>query len=352
MTAIVRPQQSVILFLSKAFMSLAKPVIGSRQGDVHIKITLIHNPSAGDNSQPNGEEIVDLIRAAGHKVNYQSCKEKKWKKALKKPCDMVAVAGGDGTVGKVATRLLASRTPIAVLPMGTANNIAKTLGIASRTLPELIKGWSKARCVNFDAGVAEGPWGSVPFIEGFGIGLFAETMSQLQEKKNTDLAPSGKPTSVMNSVLRVMKERLQNYQAVKMTVRLDGDDLSGDYLMLEALNIGRVGPNLKLAPNADIHDGFLDVVLVPKRERSRLSGYFAELIKGNGAHPNLTIRRGQHLQIEWESSPVHIDDTAWPEDDGEIPVRLNAIHVNVQPAALVFLIPKQTRPTRKTAVKD
>jgi diacylglycerol kinase family enzyme len=236
--------------------------------------------------------------------------------------------------------------PIAVLPMGTANNIAKTLGIAARTLPDLIKGWSKAQCVNFDAGVAEGPWGSEAFIEGFGIGLFAETMSQLREKKNTDLAPSGKPTSVINSVLRVMRKRLQSYQPAKMTVRLDGKDLSGDYILLEALNIGCIGPNLNLAPKADIHDGFLDVVLVSKRERSRLSDYFAELLKGNRSRANLMIRRGQHLQIEWESSPVHVDDMAWPDDDDEIPVRLNAIHVNVQPAALVFLIPKTIRRAR------
>jgi diacylglycerol kinase (ATP) len=256
---------------------------------------------------------------------------------------MVAVAGGDGTVGKVASRLIASRTPIAVLPMGTANNIATTLGVAAKTLPELIKGWSKGRCVNFDAGVAEGPWGSEVFIEGFGIGLFAETMLQLKEKKNTELAESGKPTKVINAVLRVMSKRLQKYKAKKMTVRLDGEDLSGDYLMLEALNIGHIGPNLNLAPKADINDGFLDVVLIAKGERSRLNGYFADLIEGSRVRANLTIRRGQHLQIEWESSPVHIDDTAWPEDDEYIPVRLNAIHVNIQPAALVFLVPKTTR---------
>jgi len=50
--------------------------------------------------------LVELLCAAGHKVNYQSSKEKKWKKALKNPGDIVAVAGGDGTVGKVARRLI------------------------------------------------------------------------------------------------------------------------------------------------------------------------------------------------------------------------------------------------------
>jgi diacylglycerol kinase (ATP) len=288
---------------------------------------------------------VELIRAAGHKVNYQSSKKKRWKKALKKPCDIVAVAGGDGTVGKVARHLIGSRTPIAVMPMGTANNIAKTLGITGKTFKELIKGWTTAGCVNFDAGVAKGPWGSECFIEGFGIGLFAEAMSQLDEKENKHLADSAKSRQVLHSVLSILKKQIQRCQPKKMTVRLDGEDLSGDYVLLEALNIRYIGPNLDLVPRADINDGFLDVVFVPKRERAKLSRYIADLMKRKRARPNLTIRRGQHLQIEWESSPVHIDDMPWPGEDENIPVRSNAIDVKVQPAALVFLIPRMTRRT-------
>jgi len=68
-------------------------------------------------------------------------KEKKWKKALKKPGDIVAVAGGDGTVGKVARRLIGSPTPIAILPLGTANNIANTLDVTGKSLKELIRSW-------------------------------------------------------------------------------------------------------------------------------------------------------------------------------------------------------------------
>ena len=98
-----------------------------------------------------------MIRNAGHKVKYQSSKEKKWKKALKKPCDIVAVAGGDGTVGKVARELIEERIPIAILPLGTANNIAKSLGIADISLQDLVASWSTARSINFDTGVAKGP---------------------------------------------------------------------------------------------------------------------------------------------------------------------------------------------------
>jgi hypothetical protein len=73
-----------------------------------IKITLIHNPEAGKGREFPLRELVKLIRAAGHKVDYQSSSEKKWHKVLKRPGDFVAVAGGDGTVSKVARRLIGS----------------------------------------------------------------------------------------------------------------------------------------------------------------------------------------------------------------------------------------------------
>jgi diacylglycerol kinase family enzyme len=319
---------------------------GLRKEEPRIKVTLIHNPSAGDDSKATGEQIVRLISAAGHKVNYQSSKEKKWRKALKKSCDVVAVAGGDGTVAKVAKQLIDSRTPIAVLPTGTANNIAKTLGTAGSPLQELIKGWPAARCVNFDAGVAQGPWGSECFIEGFGIGLFAEAMMQLDGKENVELADSGKPKEVIQSVLSILKKQLRGYQAKKMTVRLDGEEHSGDYVVLEALNIRHIGPNLNLAPRADINDGLLDVVLVSKRQRAALGTHLAALVKRKQARPNLTIRRCQHLQIKWENSPVHIDDMPWPGEDEDISGRWNTIDLRMRPAALVFLIPKVTRRAR------
>ena len=90
---------------------------------------------------------------------------------LKKSAEFVVVAGGDGTVGKVARRLIGTDVPIAILPLGTANNSSKTLGIADLPVTRLISSWNSARRVKFDAGVAVGPWGDRHFIEGIGAGV-------------------------------------------------------------------------------------------------------------------------------------------------------------------------------------
>ena len=262
---------------------------------------------------------------------------------------MVAVAGGDGTVGKVARRLIGSSTPIAILPLGTANNIACTLDIASGTLKDQIAQWKVARCQHFDAGVAKGPWGSTHFIEGFGLGLFAETMFHIDGSNNKELARAEDPQDEINSVLKILKAQLRKLKPKDLTIRLDGKDISGHYVLLEALNVRLIGPSLNLAPEADTKDGYLDIITIPYGKQTVLSQYLSRRINGEKPRLELPGRRGRHLQIEWESSPVHIDDIRWPGDKKDVRIRSHAISITVDPGALVFLTPpaKGRRARRK-----
>src|SRR5438552_13522233 len=95
-----------------------------------MRILLVHNRKAGS-EEHEGEDFIKALKRAGHKAIYQSSKKKGITKALKKKIDLVLVAGGDGTVSKAARRLVAmnSEVPLAVLPLGTANNFARSLGL-------------------------------------------------------------------------------------------------------------------------------------------------------------------------------------------------------------------------------
>jgi hypothetical protein len=59
-----------------------------------LRVTLIHNPEAGDETRPTRGQLEALIKEAGHKVRYQSVKDSGWSKVLKKQADLIAVAGG------------------------------------------------------------------------------------------------------------------------------------------------------------------------------------------------------------------------------------------------------------------
>ena len=283
-----------------------------------------------------------MMQAAGHKVRYQSSKEKDWTKTLKKSCDMIAVAGGDGTVGKVARRLVGKPVPIAILPLGTANNIAHAMGLTGRALEPLITEWETARRISFDIGEADGPWGSNYFVEGVGIGLFAATILSIQRRKDPKLAAAASREDEITRVLEIFKEQVQKHRAKKIKVRLDDEDLSDDYIIIQASNIRYIGPNLDLAPGADTNDGLLDVVLIRPGEEEKLSRYLTRCISGKGAKANLTVRRGRHLEIDANGSPIHIDDKAWSAEKQRTS-KSKAINIEVGPHSVLFLCSQKPR---------
>ena len=304
-----------------------------------MKVTLIHNPDAGDDQQPSADELLKLILQAGHTPSYQSSKDENWQSALEQSCDIVAVAGGDGIVGTVAKSLIGRHVPIGVLPMGTANNVAKTLGLFDRPLEQLIAGWATAPHVKFDAGMASGPWNSKYFIEGLGIGLFTETMYRLDATNNVDLAHLDDTGEKVKSVLQILRERLPSFTPNSLKITLDGRDMSGEYVLLEVMNISYIGPNLCLAPHANPSDGLLDIVFVSKDDQDNLSRCLSHCIEGKLPYPGLTVRKGQHLQIEWDGFTVHTDDEVWPDNASEFPISPNTLEVKVHRHALEFLSP-------------
>jgi diacylglycerol kinase (ATP) len=303
-----------------------------------MRVTLIHNPQAGDNDNPVLDELVALIRAAGHSVTLQSSKSDQLEKALEDPGDLVAVAGGDGTVGAVASRLIGRRIPITVLPLGTANNISNTLGLTSRPLEELIAGWAAARRIRFDVGLARGPWGTTRFIEGLGAGLFANAISQLDARADVTFGPPGNRDEKTASALRWLKERVWDWPAKELHITLDGKDLSGEYILFQVMNIQHIGPGLRLAPDADPGDGQLDVVLVKADERDKLGEYFVCRLEGHPHPPRFIVPRGKRLKLRWESSDMHIDDKVWPAPEPASSDSPVFVDVRLESHALEFLV--------------
>lgn len=279
-----------------------------------MRIILIHNSSAGD-EKLSGDELLTLIRNAGHEVIHQSIKDDDYKSALQQSADLVAIAGGDGTVRKVAMQLIGCSVPIAVLPMGTANNISKTLGIEGSP-QDLIQAWSSARRLKFSVGLAKGPWGEARFIEGVGLGLFTTVMSMLDSAKDIDQLETAEEK--LDYAVKTVKQTLSRYHPRHIKVILDGKDYSGKYLLLEAMNSKSIGPNLFLAPGADPTDDYLDFVLVREDHREGFADYLASLLQGKDCSPNCSIIKGRRLEVEWQGNKVRIDDQLWPENADEL----------------------------------
>ena len=306
-----------------------------------MRVLLVHNPGAGDDSTPGAKKLKQLIRDAGHELEYCSAHGKKWKAALKEEkYDLVAVAGGDGTVARTARRVIGRDTPVAVLPMGTANNISKSLGVRHMPIEELITGWSSAQRKRVDAGVVGGPWKSRHFIEAVGAGLFAIAIPEVDANPTMEELEDAEAKATYAK--QVMRERLKKCKPLKLDIKLDGEAHSGEYILFEVMNMEFVGPNLYLAPKSVTDDGEFDVVLIAEKQRRTLDDYLSSWQEGVTLPPDFTTVKASCVEVRWTGFDVHIDDTVFPKKEKARSKTPCALTIEVEHHALEFLVPGRT----------
>ncbi len=284
-----------------------------------MRVTLVHNSAAGESSH-SGQQLAALVRAAGHQVSLRSSEESGLEDALLTPADLLLVAGGDGTVAKVARKVVPRDVLMAIIPLGTSNNIASALGIDLSATPEAhIAALATASKRKLDVGVARAPWGTKLFLESAGVGCFA---ALLREPPPEHDAP--KSEHIVRGAVQ-LRRLVERAPVRRRLVVADEVDLSGDYLLVAALNTPRIGSQVELAPDADPGDGLLDLVLIRETDRQTLIEYLRCLEAGRPARMPSVARRIQRVRLEWDHTEGHLDDQLWPDEpasgSGDIPDR-------------------------------
>jgi diacylglycerol kinase (ATP) len=269
-----------------------------------VRVTLFHNPSAGD-APLTADQLTSILSDAGYQVHYQSTKDD-LSAALEDVGELAIVAGGDGTVAKVARALADTDTPLAVLPVGTANNIGKALGVFG-DVRDLVGSWKDAPRRAIDIGVASGPFGEERFLESVGSGVFAELVRRGRTEVDETAAIVHRET---DRALQLMASILREAAAEDWELELDDHDLSGSYVAVEAMNIPFVGPNIPLAGDAEMDDGELDLVLLRDEDRERLLEYVVGRVESASAlMPSLDVRRGRRIRmVPPDGWQLRIDD--------------------------------------------
>jgi diacylglycerol kinase family enzyme len=270
------------------------------------KIELLHNPTAGA-EEHEAAHLKELLNAAGYKVYYGSSKKKVLKK-IAVDSRYIVVAGGDGTVRKAVMAMLDKKIkykrPIAILPLGTANNIASSLKI-EENLRLNVDAWRKEKLQKLDVGLVKAKKDEEYFIESFGFGLFPALVKWMDEQTKTAAEdPEDEVRQAHNALLHLSK----HYQAFEATLVNDGKEISGNFLMLELLNISRIGPKLEIAKNANPGDGKLELILVKESQRPQLIKYFEDIVSGK--RPIFPIKPIQVsiLKLSLSCKDLHVDD--------------------------------------------
>ncbi|HEY2722780.1 MAG TPA: diacylglycerol kinase family protein [Chitinophagaceae bacterium] len=294
-------------------------------------VNLLHNPTAG-NEDHSKEKLIKLLEKNGFETRYSSMKED-WKQ-LDEKVDFIVAAGGDGTIRKITKQLLDRKLsektwPIALLPLGTANNVAQTLGIHGSP-EEIIQSWNDAEIKKFDVGRIENLPGASFFLESFGYGLFPYLIKKMQKIDAKDI---DHPEIELRTALETFHESIFSYEPKYCTMKIDEIDHSGKFLLVEIMNTRLMGPNLFLSPNGDPGDGEFEIILIHEKSKEKLASYISDKLNGKETSYHFEQLKGRNISISWEGTHLHVDDEI-------IKIEKNLqVEIEIRKGLLEFLVP-------------
>ena len=237
-------------------------------------------------------------------------------RAVQDGCDVVFVCGGDGTVMAAAGAMAEFDTPLAILPAGTGNLLARNLDLPIDDETECLRIGIEGRERLIDLAAAEGK----KFAVMAGLGFDAAIMRDAPEKLK---AKVGWPAYIVSAA----KHLRGNSIRITLTVD-DGPPLHRRVRTVLVGNVGKLQGNIPLLPDAEPDDGVLDVVLIATRGIFDWLRVVWHVLRRTESADRTTERfTGKHLLIEAaHSQPRQLD--------GDVIENGRRLDITVEPAAL------------------
>ena len=284
-----------------------------------MRICLYWNKKAGGGISL--DRLTSIIDGAGHHV-ARVVEDASELPSHMDDVDCVVAAGGDGTVARAGRTLAGSLLPLAILPLGTANNIANSLAIHGE-VAQLAGRWHAGNVAKIDVGLVEYGNGNGRFIESVGCGLVTRCIEVGQATLSKD-----DPDSHLEDARSLYLDTLRDLEPRHYQVVLDGEAVTGEFLLVEALNTPSIGPKLEFTEHVSAADGYLSVIVAGESDRAVLTAYLSALQAGADSCAAFKSWRAKTVTIAG-ADRIHVDDRV--VETGE------PISINLQPVSLSIL---------------
>lgn len=219
------------------------------------RIYFIINPSAGQ-QEPIFEIFGRVFNDTEHQITVHVLEQGQHAaniiRQIIDTTDLVAVYGGDGTVTEVASELIGTNIPLAIIPGGTANVLSKELGIPQ----DAESAMALIRDGNFELKKTDtGLVNNRPFLLRINLGIMAEMITEADSDLKDQIGQMAYGVSTIKSITQA--------QTVNYQLNIDGKEIEAPGVSLTVTNSGSMGiGGLQLQPGILINDGLLDVVLL------------------------------------------------------------------------------------------
>ena len=292
-----------------------------------MRILFVLNPAAGGTSKDAWEAAIDTAfveEKAEHqhrvfRMDGPDCSAELRTELQNFQPDRVAALGGDGTLKFVAEILLHTGTPIAFLPAGSANGMARELAIPAEpkdALDVLFNGVEK----RMDAVFLNGHL-SIHLAD---LGLNAQLVKYFDEKEQRGMM------GYARQVLRVVR----NGHQMRLTIIQQGIEWKRRAWMLVFANARTYGTGALINPEGSLYDGRFEIVLLKRR-------WFWEMVR-------MLVRRNSTKNerltevLQVERVTVRSTRAAHFQVDGEYLGKVKEVDARIEPGAVMILVPAKT----------
>ncbi|MFW6389760.1 MAG: YegS/Rv2252/BmrU family lipid kinase [Halanaerobiales bacterium] len=287
------------------------------------KTKLLYNPMSGNRSFIKElDSIIKKLQKEGYVVElYRSMAPEDIQTGIenikKNEYDNIIVAGGDGSLSQVinAMKKREINIPLAVLPAGTANDIASHLKMPSKFV-DCIDILKNKKLDNLDLAKIDNNY----FINVFFLGEFSNIPEETPEEFKTFF---GKLAYYINGI-----KELPRLKPIPLRIQSETRLIEEELLFLIIINSKQAGGFKKLCPPAELNDGLLDFIGIKYRGLHKLPALFMQILQGEHlTNPDIIYFQDKYFEIEYLDS---VKKNYYSDIDGErgpqLPLTINVEH--------------------------
>ena len=255
-----------------------------------------------EESMDNPQQLPELIRRYQNRV------------------DLVIIGGGDGTLNAAADALVETQLPLGILPLGTANDLARTLGIPD-SLPEACKIIAQGQLRRIDLGWVNGKH----FFNVASMGLSVQITERLTKETKRRWGVFAYAITALQALWKARPFRAE--------IRIEGESIRVKTVQIAVGNGRYYGGGMAVAHDATIDDRRLDLYSLELKHWWQIIALLPAMRGGRHTDfPGVRALRGQEIQV-YTNKPRPINT------DGEITTHTPA-DFRVIPQALAVLVPQ------------
>ena len=288
------------------------------------KLLFIINPISGIKSKKSIETIIkDNVDFKKYEIEIVFSNYPKHAEKLSKErgleFDLIVAVGGDGSINEIAKEISRVNKPLAIIPMGSGNGLARHLNIPL-DVKKAVQTLGDGRLKYVDTAKLNGHF----FISIAGIGFDSEVAAEYANTKSRGFI----------TYARIAIQKYFKYKEASYDIILDNKEYKRKAFMISFANSSQFGYNTRISPKADCSDSYLDVCIVKKPKVYQIPKLLYQLWTRNAD-------KSKHIEIiKAQKISLKQSDNEFANIDGESIQVGNFIEIDLKERDLEVMVPK------------